>query len=43
MREDNIKMDLEEMGREEVNRIQVAQDRVQQLVLVNTFMNHWVK
>jgi hypothetical protein len=37
--EDNIKMDLREMGINEANRIQLAQDRVQWRAFVNTVMN----
>jgi hypothetical protein len=37
--EDNIKMDLREIGINEANWIQVARDRVQWRVCVNTVMN----
>jgi hypothetical protein len=37
--EDNIKMDLGEIGIDGANWIQLAQDRVQWLALVNTVMN----
>jgi hypothetical protein len=37
--EDNIKMDLREIGIDGVNWIQLAQDRVQWQVFVNTAMN----
>jgi hypothetical protein len=37
--EDNIKMDLREIGVDEVNWIQLAQDRVQWRAFVNTVMN----
>jgi hypothetical protein len=37
--EDNIKMDLREMGIDGVNWIQLAQDRVQWWTCVNTVMN----
>jgi hypothetical protein len=37
--EDNIKMDLREIGIDGENWIQLAQDRVQWLALVNTVMN----
>jgi hypothetical protein len=40
--EDNIKMDLREMGIEGANWIQLAQDRVQWRACVNTVMNLWV-
>jgi hypothetical protein len=36
---DNIKMDLREIGRDGVDCIDMAQDRVQWRVLVNTVMN----
>jgi hypothetical protein len=39
MWEDNIKMDLWEIGIDEVNWIRLAQDRVQWRVFVNTVMN----
>jgi hypothetical protein len=38
-REDNIKMDLSEIGIDEANWIQLAQDRVQWRAFVNTVMN----
>jgi hypothetical protein len=37
--EDNIKLDLGEIGIDEVNWIQLAQDRVQWWAFVNTVMN----
>jgi hypothetical protein len=37
--EDNIKMDLREIGIDEANWIQLAQDRVQCRAFVNTIMN----
>jgi hypothetical protein len=37
--EDNIKMDLREIGIDETNWIQLAQDRVQWRACVNTVMN----
>jgi hypothetical protein len=37
--EDNIKMDLEEIGIDGANWIQLAQDRVQWWAFVNTVMN----
>jgi hypothetical protein len=37
--EDNIKMDLREVGIDGANWIQLAQDRVQWWVFVNTVMN----
>jgi len=37
--EDNIKMDLREIGINGANWIQLAQDRVQWWVFVNTVMN----
>jgi hypothetical protein len=37
--EDNIKMDLSEIGIDGANWIQLAQDRVQWRVCVNTVMN----
>jgi hypothetical protein len=40
--EDNIKMDGREIGIDEANRIQLAQDRVQWRACVNTVMNLWV-
>jgi hypothetical protein len=40
--EDNIKMDLREIGIDGANWIQLAQDRVQWRVFVNTVMNLWV-
>jgi hypothetical protein len=38
-REDNIKMDLREIGIDGTNWIQLAQDRVQWRACVNTLMN----
>jgi hypothetical protein len=40
--EDNIKIDLKEIGINGANRICLAQDRVQWQVFVNTVMNLWV-
>jgi hypothetical protein len=40
--EDNIKLDLREMGIDGANWIQLAQDRVQWQAFVNTVMNLWV-
>jgi hypothetical protein len=40
--EDNIKMDLREIGIDWANWIQVAQDRVQWRAFVNTIINLWV-
>jgi hypothetical protein len=40
--EDNIKMDLREIGIDVANWIQLAQDRVQWRTYVNTVMNLWV-
>jgi hypothetical protein len=37
--EDHIKMDLREIGIDEANWIQLAQDRVQRRSVVNTVMN----
>jgi hypothetical protein len=37
--EDNIKMDLREIGNDGANWIQLAQDRVQWQAFVNTVMN----
>jgi hypothetical protein len=37
--EDNIKLDLREIGIDEANRIQLAQDMVQWRTFVNTVMN----
>jgi hypothetical protein len=37
--EDNIKLDLREMGIDGVNLIQIAQDKVQWQAFVNTEMN----
>jgi hypothetical protein len=39
--EDNIKMDLREIGIEEANCIRLAQDRVWWLAFVNTVMKLW--
>jgi hypothetical protein len=41
-REDNIRMDLWEIGRERVGWIHMAQDRDQWRAPVNTVMNLWV-
>jgi hypothetical protein len=40
--EDNIKIDLREIGMDGVNWIWLAEDRVQWLTFVNTVMNLWV-
>jgi hypothetical protein len=40
--EDNIKMDLREIGINRVNWIQLAQDRFQWWACMNTVMNLWV-
>jgi hypothetical protein len=40
--EDNIKMELMDMGIDWANWIQLAQDRVQWRAFVNTAMNLWV-
>jgi hypothetical protein len=40
--EDNIKMDLREIGIDKANWIRLAQDRVQWRACVNTEMNHLV-
>jgi hypothetical protein len=40
--EDDIKLDLREIGIDGVNWIRLAQDRVQWRVCVNTVMNLWV-
>jgi hypothetical protein len=40
--EDNIKMDLREIGINGANWIQLAQDSVQLWAFVNTVMNLWV-
>jgi hypothetical protein len=40
--EDNIKMDLKEIGINGANWIQLAQDRVQWRAFVNMVMNLWV-
>jgi len=42
MWEDNMKMDLTEIGISGVNWIGLAQDRVQWRAFVNTVMNPWV-
>jgi hypothetical protein len=39
MWEDNIKMDLREIGIDEANWIRLAQDRVRYRAFVNTVMN----
>jgi hypothetical protein len=41
-REDNIKMDLREIGIDGANRIRLVQDRVQWRAFVSTIMNLWV-
>jgi hypothetical protein len=40
--EDNIKLDLSEIGIDGTNWIQLAQDRVQWRACVNTVMKLWV-
>ena len=40
--EDNIKMDLQEMGQGDMDWINLAQVRDRWRALVNTVMNHWV-
>jgi hypothetical protein len=40
--EDNIKLDLKEIGIDEANCIRLAQDRVQWRAFVNTVMSLWV-
>jgi hypothetical protein len=40
--EDNIRMDLREIGIDEVNWIRLARNRVQWWNFVNTVMNLWV-
>jgi hypothetical protein len=40
--EDNIKLDLREIGINGANWIQLAQDRIQWWAFVNTAMNLWV-
>jgi hypothetical protein len=40
--EDNIKMDLREIGIDGANWIRLAQDRVQRRAFVNTVMSLWV-
>jgi hypothetical protein len=40
--EDNIKMDLREVGLDVMDWINLARDRDRQLGLVNTVMNLWV-
>ena len=41
-REDNIKMDLQEVGCGSMDWIELAQDRGRWLALVNVVMNLWV-
>jgi hypothetical protein len=41
-RENNIRVDLKDTGREVVDWIRLAQDRVQRRALVDTVMNHRV-
>jgi hypothetical protein len=40
--ENNIKFDLKEIGFEDTNKIHLAQDRDQRLILMNTVMNVWL-
>jgi hypothetical protein len=40
--EDKIKMDLREVGWEDVDWMHLAQDRDQRQVVMNTVMNFWV-
>jgi len=40
--EDNIKMDLQEVGWRNMNWIELAQDRDRWQALINTVMNIWV-
>jgi hypothetical protein len=40
--EDNIRMDLREIGWGGMDWIHLAQDRDQRRAVVNTVMNHWV-
>jgi hypothetical protein len=40
--DDNIKLDLREIGTDGANCIQLAQNRVQWLAFVNMVMNLWV-
>jgi hypothetical protein len=40
--EDNIRMDLREIGREGVDRIHLSQDRDRWLAFVNTVTNTWI-
>jgi hypothetical protein len=40
--EDNIKMDLREIGIDGANLIRLAHDRVQRRAFVNTVMNLWI-
>jgi hypothetical protein len=40
--EDNIKVDLREIGIDGTNWIHLAQDRIQWRIFVNTIMNLWV-
>jgi hypothetical protein len=40
--EDNIRIDIRELGWEGVDWIHLAQDRYQWQALVNTLMNVWV-
>jgi hypothetical protein len=40
--EDNIKLDLREIGIDGANWIQLAQDRVQWQVFLNMVMNFWL-
>jgi hypothetical protein len=41
-REDDIKMDVKEIGREGVDWIRLAQDKIQWRPVVNAVMNHRV-
>ena len=40
--EDNIKMDIKEIGRDDVEWMNIAQEKVKWQAFVNTVMNFWV-